>query len=223
MSLTKISLKNLTARIFISPPPATLGESTAVLKTLQSFGPVTSFTKATPERARTDPSTGPAKQQEVDVVFTCLDTVRKACDASPFMVKVNFHLPDPQIEDPYNVRNLQSRKQPQPKTMTCQVKVQDEAEHPHSGQNILSSGFSPSNKTRLYQSILDADSPPAITDGLGVLHTDTSHVLSTAHLIKPPPDLMTLYRSPPPPTEPVQNGTTSPNPTDANCHESSPK
>lgn len=193
MSITKISLRGLTARMFISPPPTTLGESTAVLKKLQSFGTVESFTRAAHAPMCQTNHVDTAEHQEVKIVFSSPETVKYARDASPFTVRINHNLPDPELEDPYNVRNLQSRKQPRPRTMTCRVEPFDEDLSP--GQNILSKGFSPSNTTRLYQSLLDLKPPPAVAAGLGVLHTDISDMSSTDDLIETPPDLMKMYQS----------------------------
>lgn len=197
MSLTKTSLKNLAARVLISPPPVTLSESTAVLRRLQSFGPVTCFTRVvSPNGSLAGPQN--TELGEAQVVFLSADTVLKACDASPFTVDVNQDMPDPQAIDPYNVRNFQARRQPRSNSLTCRVRLQEQDGPIPSGQNILSSGFSPSNKTRLYQSLLDVKPPPSIMDGLGVLETDRSHILSTAQLIGASPDLTSMYRSPPP-------------------------
>ncbi|EXJ92685.1 hypothetical protein A1O3_01237 [Capronia epimyces CBS 606.96] len=196
MSITKTFLKNLNARVTITPSPVTLSESTAVLKRLQSFGPVTSFTKVVPKNGSTVNADN-TDETEVDVVFSSPETVQKACDASPFTVMVSQDVPDPHVADPYNVRNLQSRRQPKPNSMSCRVRLQELDDSLFSGQNILSSGFSPSNRTRLYQSLLDVKPPPNIMDGLGVLETDRPDILPTAHLTEAPPNLTTMYRSPP--------------------------
>ena len=195
MSIAKASFDKLAARLFISPPPTTLGESTAVLKKLQSFGHIISFTKDGPLQTH---STAPAKDSGhlgICVVFTSSAAIEKARTVGPFVVRVNHDLPDPRVEDPYNVRNLQSRKQPCPATMTCRFEF--EGANPPSGQNILSTGFSPSVQTRLAQSLLDYEPPPAIAPALGVFHTDTSNLSSTAELVDHPPDLMEMYRSKP--------------------------
>ncbi|KIW88196.1 uncharacterized protein Z519_11307 [Cladophialophora bantiana CBS 173.52] len=188
MSITKLPLQQLAAQLVISPAPTTLGESTAVLKKLQSLGPVLSF------MTRRDVVPGNAEQLEMDVVFSSRATLEKAQHASPFTVKVNYDLPDPKLQDPYNVRNLQSRRQPQPKTMTCHVRVHDEYQLPR--RSILSDGFSPSLNTRLYQSLTDLNPPPGIAAGLGVFDTDSMHFRSTAQLVEKPPELMQMYRSP---------------------------
>ena len=203
MSITNISLKGLTARVLISPRPTTLAESTAVLKKLQSFGPVTSFAKNLPDKPRptptsriSEPLSKASEKYEVDVVFSTTDTALKACEASPFTVVVNHDLPNPDLEDPYNVRGLQSRVQPQPRIMTCQVKMRDgdSVTRP----NILSGGFSPSMKTRLYQSLVDTKAPLSIIDGLSVSFNEGErHIASTAHLPQTPDDLAAMYRAPP--------------------------
>ncbi|KIW85040.1 hypothetical protein Z517_00428 [Fonsecaea pedrosoi CBS 271.37] len=187
MSITKIPMQHLTARLVISPAPGTLGESTAVLKKLQSLGPVLSF------RTRNTTVSSNAEQLEVDVVFSSHATLEKAQHASPFDVKVNYQLPDPKLQDPYNVRNLQSRRRPQPKTMTCRVQRNDGFQPP--SQNGLSTGFSPSLKTRLYQSLTDLNPPPGIAAGLGVFDVDREHLCSTAQFVDKPPGLAQLYRS----------------------------
>ncbi|EXJ91078.1 hypothetical protein A1O1_04185, partial [Capronia coronata CBS 617.96] len=194
MSFTKTSLKHLAARVVISPPPVTLFESTAVLKRLQSFGPVTSFAKASP-KVGSIARPNDTEEGEVHVVFSSPDTVQKACDASPFIVNANLDDLDPHVSDPYNVRNLQSRKKPKPTAMTCRVQPHEQDGLLPSGQNVLSGGFSPSNKTRLYQSLLDVKPPPNIIDGLGVLETDRSDVLSTSQFTETPPNLTTMFRS----------------------------
>ncbi|KAI1609471.1 hypothetical protein EDD37DRAFT_640304 [Exophiala viscosa] len=194
MSLTSVSLKGLTAKLLISPPATTLAESTAIVRRLQSFGPVTSFTKLEPKTAQEDGSAHDGEQQEVHVVFSHPETVQTVSRASPFVVKVHHNLPDPRVEDPFNLRGLQSRVQLKPSTMTCVVQVHDQSVH--TGQNILSSGFSPSNKTRLYQSLLEANPPSNIADGLGVFESDKSHILDTTHLVEKPPDLTSMYTAP---------------------------
>ncbi|KIX94885.1 uncharacterized protein Z520_09575 [Fonsecaea multimorphosa CBS 102226] len=187
MSITKLPLQHLTARLVISPAPTTLGESTAVLKKLQSLGPVLSFKTRQASVPRN------TEQLDVDIVFSSRATLEKAQQASPFTVKVNYQLPDPKLQDPYNVRNLQSRRQPQPKSMTCRVQSHDGCQLP--GQNILSNGFSPSLNTRLHQSLTDLNPPPGIAAGLGVFDADSMYLRSTAQLVDKPPELMQMYRS----------------------------
>jgi hypothetical protein len=195
MSITKVPLQNLVARLVISPAPITLGESTAVLKKLQSFGHVISFaTTSTLGIRQVHPRSGP-QQLDVQVVFLSRDTLETAQSASPFTVKVNYGLPDPVVEDPYNVRGLQSRKQPSPKTMVCHLEAQ-EAEPP-SGQTVLSKGFSPSMLTRLSQSLMDLRPASNIAGGLGVFHVDSPNLKPTAHLVDQAPNLMEMYRSQP--------------------------
>lgn len=208
MSITKVSLHGLAARLVITPSPVTLGESTAVLKKLQSFGPVTSFARTPSAKTRLIDPANESERQEVDVVFSSPDAVEKARVASPFTIRVNYGLPDPKVEDPYNVRNLQSRKQPRPKTMTCRVEPRDAWSLP--AQTILSNGFSPSNTTRLYQSLLDTSPPSSIAAGLGVFHTDSSDIRSTAHVTVTPPDLMKMYHSPPGQSTCTETNTGSP-------------
>ncbi|KAK4935701.1 hypothetical protein LTR10_023284 [Elasticomyces elasticus] len=194
MSLTTLSLKGLTAKLLISQPAATLAESTAIVRRLQSFGPITSFTKLEPKTAQESGSPHDGERQEIHVVFSDPETVQIAFKASPFVVKVHHNLPDPRVEDPFNLRGLQSRVHPKPSTMTCVVQAHDQSIH--TGQNILSSGFSPSNKTRLYQSLLEASPPSNIAEGLGVFESDKSHILDTTHLVEGPPDLTSMYSEP---------------------------
>jgi hypothetical protein len=139
------------------------------------------------------------------VLFSSRETMERAQTASPFTVKVNYHLPDPRIEDPYNVRNLQSRKQPQPKTMVCHLERQD-TDVP-SGQNILSAGFSPSVQTRLYQSLTDLSTPEGIAAGLGVFHNDSSSIKPTPELVDQVPSLTEMYLSRPADNGPQVTGT----------------
>jgi hypothetical protein len=131
--------------------------------------------------------------------------MERAQTASPFTVRVNYHLPDPRIEDPYNVRNLQSRKQPQPKTMVCHLDRQD-TDLP-SGQNILSAGFSPSVQTRLYQSLTDLSPPEGIAAGFGVFHNDSSSIKPTPELVDQVPSLTEMYLSRPADNGPQVTGT----------------
>ncbi len=198
MPLKQVLVNTSIARVIVSPPAVTLAESTAVLRRLQSFGPLASFTLRKSTRKRTKPSKSNVEQQLIDVVFSSNGTAQIACDASPFVVKINHDLPDPRVEDPFNLRGLQSREQPRPTTMTCLVEAGNE--QLQSGQNILSNGFSPSIKTRLHQSLFEAAPPPSIVEGiaegLGVLHSDHSDILITAHLVEPPPDLTAMYKEP---------------------------
>jgi hypothetical protein len=197
MPLKQSSVNKSIARVIVSPPAVTLAESTAVLRRLQSFGPVTSFTQRHSTRKRPKPSKNNVEQQLLDVVFSNNATAQIACDASPLVVKINHNLPNPSVEDPFNLRGLQSREQPRPTTMTCLVEAGNE--QPQSGQNILSNGFSPSIKTRLHQSLFEAGPPPSIVEGvaegLGVLHSNQSDILVTAHVVEQPPDLMAMYRA----------------------------
>lgn len=210
MSITKASLKNLVARLVISPPPTTLGESTAVLKRLQTWGHVVSFTK-TGAGQQTNPN-GQNDEVEMTVVFSASsdgeELLKKSTTAAPdssFTVRVNHDLPDPWEEDPYNVRNLQSRKQPQAKTMTCRLQLpfqsleQRQQQDANAGPNvsILSSGFSPNVRTRLYQSLTGLKQPPpsGIVDGLAVFHNDAADIEATPDLVDPVPNLMDMYRS----------------------------
>ncbi|KAJ9605995.1 hypothetical protein H2200_009844 [Cladophialophora chaetospira] len=195
MSITRALLPNLATRLVISPAPTTLGESTAVLKKLQSFGHVISFTPSPLQEMRQIHPAPSNEQQEMNVVFSSRESIAKAQEASPFTVKVNYRLPDPRVEDPYNVRNLQSRRQPQPKTMVCQLELQG-AELPP-GHSILSAGFSPSVQTRLYQSLAELNTPPGIVAAVGVFHNDDSNIKSTAELVDKAVDLMEMYRSKP--------------------------
>ena len=185
MSLTRLSPAATAARLVISPSPTTLGESTAVLKRLQTFGRVISFTAPSTRETRQGHLVPENDQSEVDVVFSSRETFLTAQAAGAFTVKVNHDLPDPVAEDPYNVRYLQSRKQPTPKTMVCRIEKDAGTMFSLSGQNILSSGFSPSVNTRLYQSLTDLKAPKGLAAGLGVFHVDKKDFLPTPDLVDP--------------------------------------
>lgn len=193
MSITRASFPSLAIRLVISPPPTTLGESTAVLKKLKSFGHVLSFTPSPLQEMHQVHPAPNNEQLEMNVVFSSSESIDKAQAASPFTIKVNHGLPDPRVEDPYNVRNLQSRKQPRPKTMLCQLELQG-ADLP-AGHSILSTGFSPSVQSRLYQSLTNLNPPPGIAAGLGVFHNDHTIIKSTAGLVGEVPSLTHMYRS----------------------------
>lgn len=134
------------------------------------------------------------EEQEIEVIFSDPGTTQIASDASPFTVELAYDLPNSKVEDPFNLRGLRSRSTPQPRTMKCRVEPYNMQEF--NGQNALSKGFAPNVQTRLHQSLLDVEALPTIARGLGVLHAGKLEILDTAHLVEPPPDLMTIYRQP---------------------------
>jgi hypothetical protein len=210
MSITKLPPQHLATRLIISPCPSTLGESTAVLKRLQSFGQVLSFTPSPQRqkrhaRPRTE-STPVDTPLHFTVVFSSLDTINAVRAASPLSVRVNHNLPDPKVEDPYNVRSLQSRQQPAPKTMLCQLDIHP-AEMPR-GQTTFSTGFSPSDRTRLHQSLQRLSPPPSVAAALTAFHNQPTRFSPTSDLVDPAPSLTAMYRKPraePKHTPPLDN------------------
>lgn len=193
MSAAKTSLNRLVACVLVSPPPSTLAESSAVLRRLQSFGPVSSFRKV-PSSSEKLHLAEPDDHRLV-AVFADPEALDAARRAGTFIVKVHENLPNPKIDDPYNVRFLQSRVQPTPKSMTCRVTAL--LGSVGAQKNILSSGFSPSERTRLFQSLIESDVPRSILDGVGVFeHNAPSHLMPTPQYVADMPNLATLYRSP---------------------------
>ncbi|KIW11275.1 hypothetical protein PV08_10575 [Exophiala spinifera] len=195
MSVKKVPSPVSIARVIVSPPATTLAQSTAILRELQAFGPVTSFhrSKLTRKHTSRSPDNGLVKQ-EIEVTFSDPETTQMAVNASPFTVNFTCNVPNPQVEDPFNLRCLKAREVPRSRTMMCRVEPHIMKEF--HGQNALSKGFSPNTQTRLHQSLLDMKPPPAIADGLGVLQPGKSDILDTTHLVERPPDLMTMYRQP---------------------------
>jgi hypothetical protein len=194
MSLATSKLQHATARLSVYPPPKTLSESTAVLKKLMTFGRVTSF--QSPQISHSPQGGSPesdSRSATIDVVFASRQARDDALKVGKFTVTINENLPDAWTADPYNIRGLQSRQQPLPKTMMCRM-INQPIPLPD-GQNIFSRGFSPSVKTRLAQSFKDYQPPVGLADGLGVFHNDSENVSSTADFVEPVPDLMGMYRA----------------------------
>ena len=183
------SLKTFIAKVLITPPTTSLSESVAVLKTLQSFGRVAVFANPSPDAAEKNDH-----QQEIDVIYSSSEQLLRACNASPLTVQINQNLPDPAHLDPYNLRGLQSRRQPRPKTFVCKIqqKVEDST---FTGQNILSKAFAPSNESSLYKSLLETDAPPSLVEAFGASASGEGHQESKAipRFQKDPLDLPDMY------------------------------
>jgi hypothetical protein len=182
------SAKSLAARVIITPPPTSLMESTAILQRLQHFGRVCSFHCPTLTKA------GSGQSQETEIVYASPEFSVQACNASPVTVQVNQDLPDPAIEDPYNVRGLQSRMRQGPRTFTC--RIEGPRERTYINQQMLAGGFSPSNQSRLYQSLLQTGAPSSIVDALGV--STSGHGLQPMKdglAPRTPKDLASMYRT----------------------------
>lgn len=104
------------ARILITPPPSTLYESNAILKRLQSFGPISTFLnpRYVPVLKSHAPSTFYA-------IFADVEALDSARAASPLTIEVGHDAVDPEEADPFNVRGLWGRKQVERKTFRCRV------------------------------------------------------------------------------------------------------
>ncbi|KAL6252629.1 hypothetical protein RBB50_000348 [Rhinocladiella similis] len=194
MPVKKVPSPSSISRVIISPPLVTIAQSTAILRRLQAFGPVTTFNRSKLTRRHAKSTSKGVEYQEIEVVFSDPEAAQLALDASPFTVKLAYDLPNPKVEDPFNIRGLQSRETPQPQILTCRIE-------PHTmeevdGQNAMSKGFSPNVQTRLHQSLLYLEPPLTIAHGLGVLPSSKSDIVDTTHLVERPPDLMTMYRQP---------------------------
>lgn len=188
--MPRLSLTPFVARLVVRPHTTSLSESTAILRHLQTVGRPAAFSKATdPAALKND------HQQEFDLVYTSRDQLLHVCNLSPITVKVNHNLPDPTIQDPYNVRGLQDRKQPLPKTFTCHIDQRDDG-YTYTGQNLLSNAFAPSNMSRLYQGLQESKAPNTLIDAFGASALGDglmeNLVLSDP---KQPKDLATMYRT----------------------------
>jgi hypothetical protein len=104
------------ARILVSPKPVSLSETSAILKALQSFGPVSNFLNP-----RYMPYLKPKSQTEFYVTFKESEALDKARMANPLVVDVGHDAVDPDEADPFNVRGLWDRKKVERKTFTCFV------------------------------------------------------------------------------------------------------
>lgn len=189
VDMPRLSLTPFIARLLVSPPTTSLSESTAILKHLQVYGHPAAFSKASHPAALSDDH-----QQEFDLVYLSSDQLLHACSLSPITVRVNHNLPDPTVEDPYNVRGLQDRKHPLPKTFVCHLHKRDN-EYTYTGQNSLSAGFAPSNLSRLYQSLQETQAPDSLMEAFGASPVGDGHSDSyTLPAQKEPEGLAVMYR-----------------------------
>lgn len=104
------------ARIIVTPTPTTLLESTAILKALQSFGPVSTFLNPRYIPALKDRARG-----TFYAIFSEPRALQTASAASPLAVEVGHDSIDPKEADPFNLRGLWGRKQFKKKTFQCEV------------------------------------------------------------------------------------------------------
>ena len=104
------------ARIIVTPTPTTLLESTAILKALQTFGPVSTFL---------NPRYVPALKDGPHNIFYAIFTETKSLEdvkvASPLAFEVGQDAADPKEVDPFNLRGLWSRRQVERKKFLCDV------------------------------------------------------------------------------------------------------
>lgn len=105
------------ALVLVTPTPATLSESSAILKALQNFGPVSCFL---------NPRYIPALRERSGsktflAIFSEVNALEKASQSSPLTVEVGHNEPDPAVEDPFNVRGLASRIPVKRKTFSCEI------------------------------------------------------------------------------------------------------
>jgi len=104
------------ARVLVSPKPMSLSDTSAILKALQSFGPVSNFLNP-----RYMPYLKSKSQTEFYVTFKESEALDKARIANPLVVDVGHDAVDPEEADPFNVRGLWDRKKVERKTFTCIV------------------------------------------------------------------------------------------------------
>ena len=114
------------ARVLVSPFPATLSESSAILRALQSFGVVSTFLNSRYVSALKQEQQGDAFL----AIFAEERAFEKAVQSSPFPVDVGHDEIDPAVEDPFMVRDLAGRKTLARKTFNCQI-VADSDPHVH--------------------------------------------------------------------------------------------
>jgi hypothetical protein len=93
-----------------------LSETSAILKALQSFGPVSSFLNP-----RYMPYLKSKSQTEFYITFKESEALDKARIANPLLVDLGHDAADPEEADPFNVRGLWDRKRVERKTFTCLV------------------------------------------------------------------------------------------------------
>jgi len=187
--MPRLSLNPFIARVLVSPPTTSLTESTAIVKQLQAFGRPAAFSRATHPAALND-----EHQEEFDLVYLSSDQLLHACSLSPITIRVNHNLPDPRIVDPYNVRGLQDRKHPVPKTFVCRVNKRDN-DYAYAGQNCLSGGFIPSNMSTLYHSLHETQVSDGLIMAFGTSSAGDGHLEnSTVPTHNEHQDLASLYR-----------------------------
>lgn len=104
------------ARLHVTPPPITLAETNAILKALQSFGPVSAF--LSPLYV---PGLRACPRSTFYAIFNESKALEKAKAASPITVQVGHDFADPKEVDPFNLRGLWDRKQVERKTFHCAV------------------------------------------------------------------------------------------------------
>ncbi len=114
------------ARIIVTPTPTTLLESTAVLKALQRFGPVSTFLNPRYVLALEDRT-----RNTFYTIFAEAKALEHAKAASPLAFEVGRDAVDPKEADPFNLRGLWGRKQVERKTFLCEV----HQDYPKSSQN----------------------------------------------------------------------------------------
>lgn len=138
-----------TARLRVTPSPATLSETFAILSELKQFGTIATFVQdvTTQQSASSDPDQANANGKPYSIVYTTLaprlQTIRveSAKDHSKsslnFNVSANAVYPNPRDLDPYNVRGLLQRKpRPEAVTFACTLTLEQETK-PHPGADIL--------------------------------------------------------------------------------------
>lgn len=191
VNMPRLSLKPFIARVLVSPPTTSLAESTAIIKQFQAFGHPAAFSKATHPAALND-----EHQQEFDLVYLSSDQLLHACSVSPITVRVNHDLPEPRIVDPYNVRGLQDRNHPVPKTFVCRINKRDD-DYTYASQNSLSGGFAPTNMSKLYQSLQDTQAPSSLIEAFGASPSGDGHLENcTVPAYKGHEGFASLYRDP---------------------------
>ncbi|KIV97034.1 hypothetical protein PV10_00837 [Exophiala mesophila] len=177
-----VAVAGFAARVLISPPATSILESAAVVARLQSYGRVIAFNKG---------PTNDSEKQEMEVIYSSDKQMRDACKNSPIEVKANQQIPDPKIEDPYNVRGLQYRKSPAPKIITCNIVPKNN--HRYTGQTVISQAFQPSYVGVLHESLVDSEAPMSLIDALGASSSGKDH-LPLENTVQRPLDLMAAYR-----------------------------
>jgi len=127
---TAVSLVSRQVRVHVYPTPTTLSETSAILKALQSFGPVTHFLNP-----RHVPALKSLAPNRFYVHFKESEARQKARLASPLTVDVGHDAVDPEEADPFNVRGFWDRKKVDRKTFKCEVYPDARAEEVNSAWN----------------------------------------------------------------------------------------